>query len=65
MLPLEILVLDAKFHSLSNGTIFDRGHREKKQFSAELPGVFSDVRNLSTIFEFFLSRFAPSLVLVL
>ncbi len=31
VLTLKVVVLDAKLNSLSNGTRFDRGHRQKKR----------------------------------
>ena len=41
VLTLKVVVLDAELNSLSNGTRFDRGHRQKK-------GVFSLILGFSS-----------------
>jgi hypothetical protein len=60
-----MVVLDAELNSLSNGARFDRGHRHKKRVFAQILGFLLPISDVSTIFEFFLSRFTQQLVLTL
>ena len=62
VLTLKMVVLDAEFNSLSNGTRFNRGHGPKSGSYAEKlvfwPSVYSEILS-------FMSRFVQGLVVTL